>query len=98
MGFFSDLSLRPSLTGDILRFPTVRVPSRFPFLGSFVVVAMGRFVLLVASCLFLGSIALVDLVLCRYRLGVLAVRILGIAFLAYVFEILLARCSILVVV
>ena len=54
MGFRSGLSLKPSLTGDIVRFLTVRVPFRFPFLGSFVVVARGRFVSLAASCWFVG--------------------------------------------
>src|ERR1700743_2091949 len=97
MGFLSGLSLRPSLTGDIPRFPTVRVPSRLPFLVSFVVVAMGHSVLLVASCLFLGCMVLVDLVSCRPRLDVPAVHILGITFLACVFEILPVECSILVV-
>ena len=98
MGFLSGLSLRPSFTGDILRFPIVRVPSRLPFLGSFVVVAMGHFVSLVASCLFAGWIASVDLFLGRHRLGVLAVHILGTAFLSCVFGTLLVRGSILVVV
>src|SRR6202012_3289760 len=97
MGFLSGLSLRPSLTGDIPRFPTVRVPSRLPFLVSFVVVAMGHSVLLVANCLSLGWIVSTDLVLCRPRLDVLAVRILGIIFPAFVFEILPVGCSILVV-
>ena len=98
MGFLSGLSLRPSLTGDILRFPTARVPFQFPFLGSFVVVAIEHFVSLVASCLPLGGIAFVDFFFHRHPLDVLVVRILGTAVLACVFGTLLVRGLILVVV
>ena len=98
MGFRSGLSLRPSLTRDILRFPTVQVPFRLPSLGFFVVVAMESFVLVVASCPLLGCIAFVDLVFHRRLLGVLVVHTLGIAVLACVFGILLVIGSVLVVV
>ena len=97
MGFHSGLSLRPSLTGDIPRFPTVRVLSQLPFPESSVAIAMGHFVSQVANCLLAVWVVFADLVLCRHLLGVLAVRILGIAFLSCAFGILLVKGSILAV-
>ena len=94
MGFRLGLSLRPSLTGDILCFPTVRVPSRLPYPGFFVVIAMENSVSLVASCLSLAWIAFVHFVFRRPLLDVLVVRILGIVVLACALGIFLVRDSI----
>ena len=95
MGFLSGQSLRPSLTGDILRFPTVRIPFRLPSLGSSVMVAMGHFVSLVACSLPLGSIVFVYR---RHLLGALVLHTLGPAGLTCVSGIGLVRGLILVIV